>query len=113
VGSWQGSDGSTSVRDAGPGLAGEPGPVAADAARPWMVPVVVIVYGPVEDSPRRFAIHLLGSKLHARRGRDVDRDAVDLWTRLELMAAAGEITSFGHAELETALSQDPRSAGHL
>jgi hypothetical protein len=78
-----------------------------------MVPVVVIVYGPVEDSPRRFAVHLLGLKLHARRGRDVDRDAVDLWTRLELMAAAGEITSFGHAELKTALSQDPRSAGHL
>lgn len=48
---------------------------------------------------------LLGLKLHARRVRDVDRDSVDLWTCLELMAAAGEATSFGDAEFDPIRSQ--------
>ncbi len=48
---------------------------------------------------------LLGLKLQARRVRDVDRDAVDLWTCLELMAAAGETASFGDAEFDPIRSQ--------
>jgi hypothetical protein len=48
---------------------------------------------------------LLGLELHARRVRDVDRDAVDLWTCLEPMAAASETTSFGDAEFDPIRSQ--------
>lgn len=43
---------------------------------------------------------LLGLKLHARRVRSVDRDAVDLWTCLELLAAAGETAAFGDADFD-------------
>jgi hypothetical protein len=48
---------------------------------------------------------LLGLKLHARRVRDADRDAVDLWTCLEPMAAASETTSFGDTEFDPIRSQ--------
>jgi len=48
---------------------------------------------------------LLGLKLHARRVRQVDRDAIDLWTCLELMAAAGEMESFGNAEFDSIRGQ--------
>ena len=37
---------------------------------------------------------MLGLKLHARRARDEDRDAWDLWTCMELVAAAGELSEF-------------------
>ncbi len=50
---------------------------------------------------------LLGMKLHARRVREADRDAVDLWTCLELLAAAGEIKEFaddGFDEIREQLS---------
>jgi hypothetical protein len=43
---------------------------------------------------------LLGLKLHARRVRQVDRDAIDLWTCLELMASADELASFGDTEFD-------------
>lgn len=54
---------------------------------------------------------LLGLKLHARRVRSVDRDAIDLWTRLELLAvadetsSAGETSSFGDADFDTVRGQ--------
>ena len=48
---------------------------------------------------------LLGLKLHARRVRQVDRDAIDLWTCLELMAAADEMGSFGDAEFDSIRDQ--------
>ena len=41
---------------------------------------------------------LLGLKLHARRVRQVDRDAIDLWTCLELLASAGEMADFAAGE---------------
>lgn len=37
---------------------------------------------------------MLGLKLHARRARDEDRDAWDLWTCMELVVAAGESCEF-------------------
>lgn len=48
---------------------------------------------------------LLGLKLHARRVRDVDRDAIDLWTCLELMAASGELPAFGDADFDSIRAQ--------
>jgi hypothetical protein len=48
---------------------------------------------------------LLGLKLHARRVRQVGRDAIDLWTCLELMAAAGEMESFSAAEFDSIRGQ--------
>lgn len=48
---------------------------------------------------------LFGLKLHARRVRSVDRDAIDLWTCLELLAAAGETTSFGDADFDAVRGQ--------
>ena len=47
----------------------------------------------------------LGLKLHARRVRQVDRDAIDLWTCLELMAAAGELASFSDTEFDPIRAQ--------
>ncbi|MGA9275722.1 MAG: hypothetical protein WBV89_02125, partial [Ilumatobacter sp.] len=43
---------------------------------------------------------LLGLKLHARRVRQVDRDAIDLWTCLELLASAGEMADFAAGEFD-------------
>lgn len=43
---------------------------------------------------------LLGLKLHARRVREEDRDAVDLWTCAELLVAAGEEAEFAVADFE-------------
>ena len=48
---------------------------------------------------------LLGLKLHARRVRQVDRDAIDLWTCLELLAAANEMESFDDAEFNSIRGQ--------
>jgi len=48
---------------------------------------------------------LLGLKLHARRVRQVDRDVIDLWTCLELMAAAGEMASFSDEEFDSIRGQ--------
>jgi len=48
---------------------------------------------------------LLGLKLHARRVRQVERDAIDLWTCLELMAAAGELASFSDTEFDPIRAQ--------
>ena len=48
---------------------------------------------------------LLGLKLHARRARSVDRDAVDLWTSLELLAAAGETATFADADFDDVRGQ--------
>lgn len=47
----------------------------------------------------------LGLKLHARRVRQVERDAIDLWTCLELMAAAGEMASFSDEEFDSIRGQ--------
>lgn len=43
---------------------------------------------------------LLSLKLHARRVRQLDRDAIDLWTCLELLAADGAMAAFGDAEFD-------------
>lgn len=48
---------------------------------------------------------LLALKLHARRVRQVDRDAIDLWTCLELMAAADEMAQFADAEFDSIRNQ--------
>ncbi|MDX2380127.1 MAG: hypothetical protein QNM02_10265 [Acidimicrobiia bacterium] len=48
---------------------------------------------------------LLGLKLHARRVRSVDRDAVDLWTCLELLAAAGQTSTFGDHDFDAVRGQ--------
>ena len=48
---------------------------------------------------------LLSLKLHARRVRQVDRDAIDLWTCLELMAAADDMASFGDTEFDSIRGQ--------
>jgi predicted nucleotidyltransferase len=50
---------------------------------------------------------MLGLKLHARRVRDEDRDAVDLWTCMELLAAAGEISEFGSRDFDEVRRQLP------
>lgn len=43
---------------------------------------------------------MLGLKLHARRVRDEDRDARDLWTCMELIAAADETREFASPEFD-------------
>jgi len=48
---------------------------------------------------------LLGLKLHARRVRQVERDVIDLWTCLELMAAADELASFSDTEFDPIRAQ--------
>lgn len=48
---------------------------------------------------------LLALKLYARRVRTFDRDAVDLWTCLELLAASKETGSFADPEFDTVRDQ--------
>lgn len=48
---------------------------------------------------------LLSLKLHARRARSVDRDSIDLWTCLELLAAAGETATFGDSDFDAVRGQ--------
>jgi predicted nucleotidyltransferase len=43
---------------------------------------------------------MLGLKLHARRARNEDRDAVDLWTCMELLFAAQEIDEFRSSDFD-------------
>lgn len=44
---------------------------------------------------------LLGLKLHARAVRDEDRDAVDIWTCLELLDAEAAFAEFGSIDFDT------------
>jgi hypothetical protein len=48
---------------------------------------------------------LLCLKLHARRVRSVGRDAIDLWTCLELLAAAGETATFADSDFDAVRGQ--------
>lgn len=43
---------------------------------------------------------MLGLKLHARRVRNEDRDAIDLWTCMELLVAAQEIDEFRSSDFD-------------
>lgn len=43
------------------------------------------------------AASMLGLKLHARRARDEDRDAVDLWTCMEILVASRQIAEDGRS----------------
>jgi predicted nucleotidyltransferase len=44
---------------------------------------------------------LLGLKLHARTVRDEDRDAIDIWTCLELLEAEAAFAEFGSPDFDT------------
>jgi predicted nucleotidyltransferase len=46
------------------------------------------------------AASMLGLKLWARRARDEDRDAIDLWTCMELLVASGQIEAFGSQDFD-------------
>lgn len=46
------------------------------------------------------AASMLGLKLWARRVRDEDRDAIDLWTCMELLVASGQIEAFGSQDFD-------------
>jgi len=46
------------------------------------------------------ATSMLGLKLHARRARNEDRDAWDLWTCMELVVAAGELGEFSSPDFD-------------
>jgi predicted nucleotidyltransferase len=48
---------------------------------------------------------MLGLKLHACRARDEDRDAVDLWTCMELLVAAQEIDAFRSSDFDDVREQ--------
>jgi len=43
---------------------------------------------------------MLGLKVHARRSRDEDCDAVDLWTCMELLAASEEFDEFRSSDFD-------------
>lgn len=93
----------------------EVGGLAVALKRPAVVVTGVVTLTDGTDLPLHLSIpdvaSMLGLKLHARRVRDEDRDAIDLWTCMELLVGAREIEEFRSSDFDDIREQLGREFG--
>jgi hypothetical protein len=87
----------------------EVGGLAVALTRPAVRVIGSVVLTDGTELPLELSIpdvtSMLGLKLHARSARAEDRDAIDLWTCLELIVAADEFDDFRSADFDDVRDQ--------
>jgi hypothetical protein len=87
----------------------EVGGLAVALKRPAVCVIGSVVLTDGTELPLELSIpditSMLGLKLHARWARAEDRDAIDLWTCLELIVAANEFDDFRSADFDDVRDQ--------